>query len=180
MIVVGIDPGLDGAICRMHDDTERVWDMPTHEVVRNGKARRQLNAEALALLLGLDVFDAYDGDKGQAIAFVEAAQASTQMGVSSAFAYGVGFGLVLGVLAHLGVPVVLVSPARWKKRMGIAKKGSRELGEEPDKRSALDLARALYPRLGEQLALKKHDGRAEAVLLAHYGWEQLEEKGDAA
>lgn len=128
MIYVGVDPGLAGGIARL-DDGSRVWDMPTREVVSGGKKRRRVDAEALARVIADNVLPDFCQPE-DAIAFVEAAQATPQMGVSSAFGYGQSFGLVLGVLAHLGVPVQLVGAAKWKRAMGIGKRGNRMIGRE--------------------------------------------------
>jgi len=49
MIVMAIDPGLSGAIAVFIDDVLiDVVDMPTHELTRNGKAKRQVAAADLA------------------------------------------------------------------------------------------------------------------------------------
>jgi len=40
--VIGIDPGLSGAVAVLYGDTLRVVDMPTMTVERNGKAKRQV------------------------------------------------------------------------------------------------------------------------------------------
>jgi crossover junction endodeoxyribonuclease RuvC len=75
------------------------------------------------------------------------------------FAFGKGYGIVLGVLAAHGVPVTLVAPAVWKRALGVLK--------------AKDAARArasqLLPQCAGQWPLKKDHGKAEAALLALYG-----------
>lgn len=174
MIVLGIDPGLTGGIAMLDGDTSRVWDTPSRLVEVNGKTKRRIDPGALARVIdkAVNVVD----PRRMARAFVELAQASPHMGVSSAFAYGQAFGLVMGVLAHLDMPVQTVPAAQWKRGMGLVKRGSRELGrdEEREKGSALDLARRLYPRLADELGRVKDNGRADALLLAHWGAEQLE------
>jgi crossover junction endodeoxyribonuclease RuvC len=175
MLVVGIDPGLGGAIARLDGAAVAVWDLPLTRVKRGGKMREVIDAVALARLIGLEVLGDYC-DPGDATVFVEWASSSPNMGVSSAFRYGEGFGLIRGVLAHLGVPTRLVPAAKWKREMGLVTKGSRELGrnEARDKAPALDLARKLYPQILGDLERKKDEGRAEALLIAHYGCELLE------
>jgi Holliday junction resolvasome RuvABC endonuclease subunit len=174
VIVIGIDPGLTGGVAMLHGSQAEVWDTPSKLVEVNGKTKRRIDAPALARLIDKAV-NCLDPHR-EARAFVELAQASPRMGVSSAFAYGQAFGLVVGVLAHLDVPVQTVPAAQWKRGMGLAKKGSRELGrdEEREKGSALDLARRLYPQLADELGRIKDNGRADALLLAHWGCEQLE------
>jgi len=172
MNTIGIDIGIRGGIALVNDaGAAFVMDTPTVERKISGKTKRRVDAVGLSeALAGIAV----DG----VIAFVERAQASPQMGVSSAFAYGEAFGLVVGVLAQLGVQTRLVSPVAWKREMGLMKPGNREIGrdEEREKDSALELARKLYPQLHASLNLAKHDGRADALLIAHYGAEILEQE----
>ena len=53
MIVIGIDPGLKGAIARL--DTEAgtldVQDVPTFELKRNNKTKREIDYHSLARLV---------------------------------------------------------------------------------------------------------------------------------
>ena len=60
--------------------------------------------------------------------------------------------------------VVEVLPQTWKPRIGVTS----------NKDTSLDLARATFPMCADQLKYKKHDGRAEALLLTQYGfWHEL-------
>lgn len=192
MIIVGIDPGLNGAIASIDGDDVRIWDLPVAERVMstktkagNPKVRRSIDAERLARMLGNDVLDNFL-EPADAIVFVEWAQASPGISPVAAFNYGEGFGLIRGVLAHLGVPMRLVRSSVWKKALGLTRpKGERDIDDATgfglgDKDAALELARKLYPGIGHGLRLKGNDGRAEALLIAHYGCEQLEEERGAA
>lgn len=171
MNVIGIDIGIHGGIALLPDGDAPpvVVDMPISLRVINRRKKSRIEAERLAQTLSALC-------KGFVVAYVERAQPSPRMGVGSSFAYGEAFGLVLGVLAQIGVRVRFASPAVWKKDMGLSKPGSRELGrdEQREKGSSLELARKLYPKLCPELQLEKHDGRAEALLIAHWGAEQLE------
>ena len=50
MIILGIDPGLSGALALYNtsDQTVEVFDMPVLELVRNGKKKGEVSAQALA------------------------------------------------------------------------------------------------------------------------------------
>ncbi len=74
------------------------------------------------------------------------------------FTIGVGFGAWLGLLGALEIPYTRVRPARWKHALGLRGK---------DKEAARLRAQQLFP--SADLQLKKHHGRAEALLLASYG-----------
>jgi hypothetical protein len=58
------------------------------------------------------------------------------------------------------LPLAFVTPAVWKASYGLSK----------DKHASLHKARLLYPTA--ELHLAKHDGRAEALLIARYGLTQ--------
>jgi hypothetical protein len=100
---------------------------------------------------------AYPGPKS---AIVERVSAMPKQGVSSSFKFGVGFGSVLGVLQALQLPFDFVTPAKWK--------GDLKLGK--DKKASLHKARLLWPTA--DLHLEKHDGRAEALLIAYWRLKQ--------
>lgn len=153
MLVVGVDPGLHGAIAFLHDgNLLNVADLPTVEVGHGKGSRKELSP---ALLHDMLVHTEIRIDK----AVVEHVSASPGMGVTSAFRFGEGFGVILAVLACCGIRTELVRPAEWKRSMGLSK----------DK--ALSRAEAIrrWPMQSDYFALAKHDGRAEASLLAEYG-----------
>lgn len=151
MLIAGIDPGLDGAVAFYDTEAGNVEtiDMPTLSLSRGGKAKREVDAHALVRL-----FDRRIGH-----AFVEQVGAMPGQGTSSMFAFGKGYGIVLGVLAASGVPMTLVAPRRWKTALGVptAKDGSRARASQ------------LFPAATEQWKRVKDDGRAESALIALYG-----------
>ena len=150
---LGIDPGNKGAIAILDDkgNLVEVWDMPTLEIKVGKATKTRISAELLAeeLRNWSDVKCAY----------MEAVASSPQMGVSSAFAFGEGFGIVKGVLAALGIPVALVQPAKWKRDMKLnsSKDGSRVM------------AIAKWPDKAAEFKRVRDDGRAEAALIAYWG-----------
>src|SRR5690606_16808140 len=91
-------------------------------------------------------------------AYVERVSAMPGQGVSSMFNFGMGYGVIQGVLASLGIPYTLVTPQTWKKRAGLAGK---------DKDNARTLAQQLCPEA--PLGRKKDIGRADAILIARFG-----------
>lgn len=148
MIVIGIDPGNTGAIAVLENDRfVDVFDMP---LMANGK-KQQVNAAALSKI--------FDDVPNHAVAVVERVSAMPGQGVSSMFNFGMGYGVIQGVLAAGGIPFTLVTPQVWKKRAGISGK---------DKGCARTLAQQLYPFA--PLSRKKDIGRADAILIARYGY----------
>lgn len=152
MMILGIDPGLSGAIAFYDTSNESVVviDMPTVEVTRNGKNKREVSPALIA--------DAVAG-KGIVQAFVERVSAMPGQGVSSMFSFGRSVGVIEGVLAAYEIPVTLVTPQAWMKAMGVraGKDGSRER------------AMQLFPQYADLFSRKKDDGRSDAVLIAKYG-----------
>ena len=151
---IGIDPGLSGAIARYEPETGGliVHDVPTYELKRNGKAKREVDLHVLARIM-----DDLTKEPGGSI-IVEQVGSMPGQGVSSVFAFGKVYGILLGVSAATFVPLEGVTPAVWKKAMGVtaSKDGSRAK------------ASALLPKWSHYWSRAKDDGRAEAALLAIY------------
>lgn len=91
------------------------------------------------------------------VAVVEQVAAMPKQGVSSSFRFGMGCGLLRGVLMALGIPVIQVAPTKWKKHFN--------LNAEAEKSRALAIR--YWPEC-ERLGFKKHHGRAEALLIARW------------
>lgn len=156
MIIIGIDPGLSGAIA-FYDTVEQaveIVDMPVLELVRNGKKKREVSAQALANQLA--------GRKVNS-AFLERVNAMTGQGVTSVFSFGRSTGIVEGVLAAYDIPTTLVTPQAWQKAVNqrAGKDGSRER------------AMQLFPAQADLFQRKKDDGRSDAALIAYYGAKTL-------
>jgi crossover junction endodeoxyribonuclease RuvC len=92
-------------------------------------------------------------------AIIERVGAMPKQGVSSTFNFGRSYGLLLGVVAALQIPSVLVAPRTWKRDL--------KLGADKEESRALALRQ--WPARAELFARKKDHGRAEAALLALWG-----------
>jgi crossover junction endodeoxyribonuclease RuvC len=104
VIVVGVDPGLSGAVAFLDAAGQVVGieDVPTLALARGGKHKRDLDLHAL---LGLLTDRAPIGH-----AFVEQVGAMPGQGVSSVFAFGKAYGAILGLLIAVGAPLTLIAP----------------------------------------------------------------------
>ncbi len=92
------------------------------------------------------------------VAVIEQVGPMPKQGASSGFRFGMGVGLIRGVLsAHL-VPVVQVHSTKWKRFYAL----------HTDKEASRALAIRYFPAAADALQLKKHHGRAEALLLAKW------------
>jgi crossover junction endodeoxyribonuclease RuvC len=157
MTIVGVDPGLSGALFFMEPraSTGEAVDLPVHVLTRGWKQKRELDIVQLSSLLAR---------RWITHAFVEQVGAMPGQGVSSTFAFGKTFGAILGVLAARSIPLTLVAPLRWKRAIGVTK----------SKDGCRARASQLLPTAAHQWPLRRHDGRAEAALIALYGARQLQ------
>lgn len=147
---IGIDPGNTGAVVfmSMDDEVVAVHDMP---LMPNGK-KQQVNAAALSAIVS------GSWAENTVMAYVEKVSAMPGQGVSSMFNFGMGYGVIQGVLAANNIPYTLVTPQSWKKRAGLIGK---------DKDMSRTMAQQMYPKA--ELHRKKDIGRADAILIARYG-----------
>ncbi len=153
MRIVGIDPGLNGAIAFLENNRVLgIFDMP---VMSEGKKnKRQLNSAQLVNILK----DNMDDEKNTII-IVEQVNAMPGQGVTSMFNFGQTFGAIKGVCAALNLPIFFVRPSKWKKHFELIN-------------SSKDASRTkvieMYPSLSNQLTKKKDVNKSDAILIAKF------------
>ena len=109
MRIIGIDPGLSGAIAILED--KKVLDLFEMPVMAEGKKnKKQLNSAQLVNILK----DNVENENETAIV-VEQVNALPGQGVTSMFNFGQSFGAIKGVSAALNLPIFFVRPSKWKK-----------------------------------------------------------------
>lgn len=140
--IVGIDPGLTGGVAVLNDgEVELVMPMPVQD--------NQVDPRLLTTLLG--------AFKEPIIVAIEHTQPMPKNGSIGSFKLGMATGVALGVVGALHLPLHRLRPAEWKKVMHLTGKS------KDDSRS---LASELWPSKAHEWRLKKHDGLAEAALIA--------------
>lgn len=148
--VLGVDPGLSGALALLEPvgGSLTVFDIPTLQI----GTKRRIDEYALARIID---------DLSERIGEVWLEQVGPRPGEGAvgAFSFGRGYGLIRGICAASFLPIHDVTPAVWK----------RDLRVTGDKDEARARASALFPRHAGAWPLKKHDGRAEAAMIALYG-----------
>jgi len=147
-IVIGIDPGVSGAVAFVYPDGVHVDDMPTVEV----RGKRHVCPHGLR-----DRLRQHDLQAVVAVV-LEHVQGVQGTRATSAFSFGRSFGLVEGLVAGLTLPLVLVRPQVWTKDLGVSR----------DKGSHRRAACNLWPKDAGLFARVKDDGRADAALLCHW------------
>ena len=154
-LIVGIDPGLDGAISFLDADTGKIIELHPMPVIstisknlfETKKVKRKVCPNTLNNIL-----------KGHSLSaiIIERVSASPQMGVTSAFSFGEGYGLTVGILKALypNVPMHFVMPSVWKMRLNVTK----------DKSLSNQLAAELFPEHAH-IFKKKDAGLAESAMV---------------
>lgn len=149
--IIGIDVGLNGAIAMMQGETlTGIFDMPTVSLTRNGMAKRQISIPEL-----VEIIKTFQPDE----AYCERVFAMSGQGVTSVFSFGRSLGAIEGILGARLIKTTLVTPQIWQKAMGVSggKDGARARAME------------VFPWNVDYFKLKKHDGRADAALIAAWG-----------
>lgn len=149
-LLIGIDPGVSGAIAVVGGGQVACLEMPTVEI--NGKRRVDPAGLTVALMA------LADGGHRIRMAVLEHVQGVQGTGATSAFSFGRSFGVVEGVLAGMAIPHTLVRPQVWTKALGVSR----------DKGSHRAAAARLWPKHADLFARVKDDGRADAALLCHW------------
>jgi crossover junction endodeoxyribonuclease RuvC len=100
--------------------------------------------------------------------YIEDVHAMPGQGVTSMFSMGRGLGMYEGIVAALKLPVHFVAPQTWKKKLLTG------MGKEKD--ASIYKAQQLFPTIATSFFTKRGrmlDGRAEALLIAYYGYLEL-------
>lgn len=155
MKIIGIDPGLSGAVALLEDGK-------LIELVDIEAADSRINAVHLAALV-----QRWSPD----FAVCESVTARPGQGVTSMFTFGHGLGTITAVLATLGIPYLLIRPQIWQAYFNISCSSKDKAGH---KRQIADRALSLCPdapTYGPRGGLR--DGRSDALLLARYAHDHL-------
>jgi crossover junction endodeoxyribonuclease RuvC len=160
VIVLGIDPGLKGALAWIEGTrVVALEDMPTFQVMRGGKPRDTIDVHGLARLMGQHAAE---------VCWFEQVGGMQGDGPAAAFQFGRAAGAAEAIAKASGCRFETVTPPVWKKAMGL-------IGTAKDQSRAK--ATSLFPAVAGDLARKMDDGRAEALLLAEYGRRKMHEMG---
>lgn len=161
MTVIGIDPGINGAIAVLTAESLNVYDFPILESLKttktkagNRKKKKEIDIRALMMLF----FDIgiYSAD----LIVIEKVGSMPGQGVSSMFSFGQTLGRLEGVVFTMAsCRIEYVAPAKWKKYFNLTGKG---------KDAAVIECRNRYPDKVKEFP-KSKDGRADAALMAEYG-----------
>ena len=161
MKIIGIDPGLSGAIAILEDNKVlNIFDMPV--MAEGKKNKRQLNSAQLVSIIK----DSTKLDAEIAVV-VEQVNAMPGQGVTSMFNFGQTFGAIKGICATLELPIYFVRPSKWKKHFELI---------NSSKDSSRTKAIEIFPYFSSNLSKKKDSNKADAILIASYYYETFREE----
>jgi Holliday junction resolvasome RuvABC endonuclease subunit len=159
---IGIDPGQRGGLARITPGSIDVWPMPRHDAEEAAHYGTPIDWNKVYRLLSH-----WEPAKKTTVV-IEKVHAFTGQGVSSTFKFGANYGGLLGILGAMSADYILVVPRTWKKIV---------LGAnyEHDKLGTIAFLRHQYPTvnlLATPRSKKPHDGMADALAIAHYGFKK--------
>lgn len=157
--ILGIDPGLTGALVLINKQTKALitYPMPT-EIV---KKKTVLAGCKLAGWLG-----AFE----QQIEHAYVEQVSSRPRQAGQFQFGINTGILHGMLYANNIPFTLVPPAQWKFHFALKRMEDETYRDK--KNDSRALAAKLFPAHAKAFARVKDDGVSEAALIALYGLNQ--------
>ena len=155
MYIIGIDPGISGAICFFEDGKILdVIDMPS--MAEGKKNKRQVNGAQIYNEIKKRVKIV---QKSKVCVVIEQVSAMPGQGVTSMFNFGQSFGVIKGICAAMQLPMYLVRPAKWKKYFNLLK---------TEKEASRTKAIEVFPQISHMLSKKKDVNKADAILIASF------------
>ena len=153
MIIIGIDPGISGAISIVENKKIlEVYDTPT--MIDGKKNKRQINSAQVTNIIK----ERLNSGK-KVVVVVEHVNAMPGQGVTSMFNFGQSFGVIKGICAALNLPIHFVRPVKWKKHFNLIK-----TNKDASRTKVIEV----YPEISAKLHRKKDSNRADAILIALY------------
>lgn len=110
-VIVGIDPGIGGAIAildlRSGETDAKVFSTPTKNIIKNNKKKKDYDIEAMA-----NILEKYKGCNIKVVQ--EATHAMPNQGTTSMYSFGRGAGIWEGIVGAYHMKQVFISPTSWK------------------------------------------------------------------
>ncbi len=155
MLIIGIDPGISGAICFFENgEIKDVIDMPN--MAEGKKNKKQINGPQLFNELDRRIQNI---QKKNISVVVERVSAMPGQGVTSMFNFGQSFGVIKGICSAMQLPIYFISPSKWKKYFNLIK-----TSKDASRAKAIEI----FPYISTKLQRKKDSNKAEAILIASF------------
>ena len=117
MLIIGIDPGISGAICFFENgEVREVIEMPT--MADGKKNKRQINGSQTYNEISKRIKNI---SKKDIFVVIEQVSAMPGQGVTSMFNFGQSFGVIKGICSAMQLSTFFIRPAKWKKYFNLIK-----------------------------------------------------------
>ena len=137
-LIIGIDPGKSGGVAWIYDNGLVNCRNCPDDIEQMADLIRRLQ-------------------KNKSICYLESVHAFPTDGRSSAFKFGMNFGMWQGILSSFNVEVILVTPQKWQKYLGDLPKNKKE-------------RKNMIKQIASELSgLKATLKTADAICFAYYG-----------
>ena len=155
MFIIGIDPGISGAICFFEEgEVKDIIEMPN--MAEGKKNKRQINGPQLYNEIETRI---KGRSKKEISVVVEKVSAMPGQGVTSMFNFGQSYGVIKGICSAMQLPIHFVTPAKWKKYFNLIK---------TEKDASRTKAIEIFPYFSPNLSRKKDSNKADAILIASF------------
>ena len=142
MFIIGIDPGISGAICFFENG--KILDVIEMPTMNEGKKnKRQVNGAQIYNEISKRINKTHIEDVR---VVVEQVSAMPGQGVTSMFNFGQSFGIIKGICSAMQLSLYFVRPAKWKKYFNL-------INSEKD--ASRTRAIEIFPYFSSQLSKKK-------------------------
>ena len=153
MIIIGIDPGVSGAICILNNGKiTEIYEMPT--MIDGKKNKKQVNGAEITNIINKELIN-----EKEAKVVIEHVSAMPGQGVTSMFNFGQSFGVLKGICAALKLPVYFIRPVKWKKYFNLI---------NTEKDASRTKVIEVFPYISSKISKKKDANKADAILIARF------------
>jgi len=155
MLIIGIDPGISGAICFFENgEVKEILDIPN--MAEGKKNKRQINGPQIYNEISKRIINI---PKKEVVVVIEQVSAMPGQGVTSMFNFGQSFGVLKGICSAMQLSMHFVRPAKWKKYFNLIK---------TEKDASRTKVIEIFPYISSQLSRKKDSNKADAILIASF------------
>lgn len=180
MIFVGIDPGISGGIAAIDIKGQCLFVKPTPCISIKKNNKKKSDYDVATMSSYLRQFVGKDSQVCQ-----ELTHAMPGNGGVSMYHFGRGHGIWEGIVGALNLPHTFCTPQKWKEMypelaqekltkeervlLSASQVSSWKRKKKAEaKKKSIELAKLLFPSIAHEIKQVKHDGMAEALLIANW------------
>ena len=155
MLIIGIDPGITGAICFFENgQVKDIIEMPN--MADGKKNKRQINGPQIYNEISARIIDF---PKKDVLVVIEQVSAMPGQGVTSMFNFGQSFGVIKGICSAMQLSMHFVRPVKWKKYFNLIK-----TNKDASRTKVIEI----FPYISSKIPRKKDSNKADSILIAKY------------